>query len=481
MNKDSDSSNKSLNLDLTSKKNNPAVDAVVTALVSSDQLEAYLYIKPPENGGDGPTLKDMTDVLAKHKISYNVDMEKLRSLAINPVYQENILIARGLAPVDGTDGRAEFKIRTVKSELKPRVNEDGTVDYRDLELVENVSKGQVLCVITPPTEGTPGISVQGRKLIQKRGRSVPSYIGSNTVYNQDCTKIISKIDGQVEFNGIKINVSETFTVSGNIDISTGNISVAGNLCVNGMVYSGYVAEAKGNIIINGNVENATVRAGGSIILKSGVINSTIYGSGNLNCKYLENCSVTVKGNIEAGSIVKSNIICGKSIRVMGSIAKIVGGSYIVGDNIEARSIGSEAGVNTTLEIGSDYTLVERQRELLALISEIQIRISKLKPLISLLQEYEDSNRITAEKKEALDKANNSYLHDINALDEAKQELDEINNSINKKGFGYILCSDSVFPGTKIVMGKETLTVSEIIRNAKIYYEKGTVCIRNIFG
>jgi uncharacterized protein (DUF342 family) len=120
---------------------------------------------------------------------------------------------------------------------------------------------------------------------------------------------------------LKINVTETFTIKGNIDSSTGNISVAGNLYVTGSVLPGFLAEAKGNISVNGTVENATIRAGGNINLQTGATNSRIFGSGNLNCKYLESCGVTVKGNIEAGSIVKCNIVCGKSIKVLGSIAK----------------------------------------------------------------------------------------------------------------------------------------------------------------
>ena len=456
----------------------PAVDAVVTASISSDRIEAYLFNKPPENGGAAPTLKNMFEVLTKQKISYNINIEKLKELAESPTYNENILIARGIPPINGTDGTVEIKIRTVKNELRPKENADGTVNYRELDLVENVTKGQVLCLITPPTEGSPGTSVQGIKIAQKRGRPARSYLGTNTVLSEDGTKILSKIDGQVEFNGAKINVSETFTVKGNIDRSTGNINVEGNLYVRGMVFPGYVAEAKGNLDINGSIENATIRVEGNINLHMGAINSKIYGSGNLKCKYLDNCSVTIKGGVEAGSIIKCNIMCGKSIKVSGSNAKIVGGSYIVGNNIEAQSIGSESEVETILELGTDYTVIERQRELLALIPELQKQINKLKPLITLLREFEGSNRIPPEKKEILEKANISYLTEMGNMNRAKQELEEITQNINKRGFGYITCTDTFFTGVKVVMGKETYCAEDVLHNLKIYYEKGAIVIGN---
>jgi uncharacterized protein (DUF342 family) len=98
----------------------------------------------------------MLDTLAKQKISYNVDTDRLKDLEKKPIYQENILVATGVPPVNGIDGKADFKIRLGKSELKPKTNEDGTVNYRELDLVENVSKGQVLCVITPPRKALRG-------------------------------------------------------------------------------------------------------------------------------------------------------------------------------------------------------------------------------------------------------------------------------------------------------------------------------------
>jgi uncharacterized protein (DUF342 family) len=454
----------------------PAIDAVVSASISSDRIEAYLTITPPVNGGAAPTLERMFEALTRQKITYNIDIEKLKELAESPIYNENILIARGVPPINGIDGKVEFKIRTAKSELKPKENDDGTVNYRELDLVENVTKGQVLCIITPPTEGSPGISVQGIKIAQKRGRPARSYLGNNTAFNEDGTEIISKIDGQVEFNGLKINVNETFTIRGNIDNSTGNITVAGNLYVSGMICPGYAAEAKGNLDINGTIESASIRVEGNINLRMGAINSRIIGLRNLKCKFLESCTITVKDNIEASSTIKCNIICGKSLKVSGSNAKIVGGSYIVGNNIEALSIGSEYGIETVLELGTDYTMIERQRELLALIPELQKQINKLKPLITLLREFEGSSRIPPEKKEILEKANISYLTVMGDISKAKHELDEINLSIIKKGFGYIICTDSIYPGVKVIMGKETFIVNEILRNVRIYSDNGTIAI-----
>jgi len=340
------------NADIKNDDGSLAVDAVVHVSIVNGGLEAYINIEPPRYGGAAPTLEVLEESLSSCGVTHNIDVEKLKELAKEPVYNRDILVARGVPPVDGDDGTVTFHIRTEK-DLKPKEREDGTVDFLDLDLVENVSRGQVLCTITPPTEGTPGISVRGEVLPQKKGRPAPSFVGKNTELNEDGTTIISKIDGQVDFDGRKINVSETFTVSGDVDTSTGNVKVAGNLVVRGMVLPGFEIEAGGNIDVMGVVEGSTIRAGGNITLKSGITGSKIYCNGDLKSRFIENCTVFVKGDITAEYILNSNIKCGKNIKVIGSIAKIIGGSCMAGQDIVARTIGSVANVKTSLELGTD--------------------------------------------------------------------------------------------------------------------------------
>jgi uncharacterized protein (DUF342 family) len=82
-----------------------------------------------------------------------------------------------VAPVDGVDGTVAFLIKTEKGP-KIKENADGTVDFHDLDMVENVTQGQVLCTVTLPTEGTPGTTVEGNAILQRKGRPVPNTRGA---------------------------------------------------------------------------------------------------------------------------------------------------------------------------------------------------------------------------------------------------------------------------------------------------------------
>ncbi|MPM16783.1 hypothetical protein SDC9_63165 [bioreactor metagenome] len=454
----------------------PPEDAVVHIKSVRNELEAYINIEPPNNGGAAPTLEGMQAALSGCGITYNVNFEKLREIEAKPVYRSDILVACGVAPVDGVDGTASFKIRTEKNALKPKEREDGSVDYYDLGIAESVTKGQVLCVITLPTEGTAGISVKGRVLPQRKGKPVPSYLGSNTELSADGTAILSKINGEVSFIGNCIHVKDTFYVKGNVDTSTGNIRVLGNLVVSGMVMPGLKIEADGNIDVRGTVESSTVKAGGSIRLHSGIIGSALHCDGDLRCQFVENCTIFVKGDINAEYMINSDTKCGKSIKVVGMRAKIIGGSYVAGKDIEAQTIGSPASVVTKLELGTDPSVIERQQGLLRRIAEREKTVKNLSPLITILRQMEADNRLPPEKREILDSVGYSYDTSISLLEEAKKELEEVSQLIKIRGFGRINCSGTMYQGTRVAIGEASIQINEDLQRASLYYKDGAVCI-----
>lgn len=452
----------------------PPVDAVIRVSTDDKELAAYLYIDPPQNGGAVPTVDSMQAALAASGITYNIDTEKLKELETSPVYGSYIPVAAGLAPVDGVNGTAAFMIRIAKADAKPKIREDGSVDFFDLDIVENVTKGQMLCQITHPTEGTSGISVKGRALRQKKGRPVPSYLGSNTVLTEDGTAILSKINGQVSFVSYQIHVNETFQVWGDVNHSTGNIKVVGNLVVTGGVLPGFSIEAAGDIEVRGIVESSTIKAGGHIRLRSGIIGSELSCEGDVTGRFIENCNLFVKGDIHVEYIVSSNIKCGKNIKTAGNRARIIGGSLVAGQNIEACIIGSPSGIPTRLEIGTDPAVIKRQQELMAQILELEKSIKSMQPLITMLRQLEAAGRLTADKKEIFENVVYSFDANTELLKDGKKELEEITKSVKTRGYGRIICTDTIHSGTLVVIGDATLAIKEDLAFASLYYDDGEI-------
>lgn len=449
------------------------IDSVIKAEVSDDLLTAWLIIEPPVNGGALPTLDAMRKALKSKRVVYGIDEEKLKELAKKPVYNQKIVIARGVEEVNGTDGAYELKFNPNK-DFKPKIREDGTVDYLCLDIVENVVKDQLLCTITPETPGTEGMTVTGVKLYPKRGKPAPIALGNNTYYNQDNTEIHSLIDGYVEFANGRINVSDTFYVKENVDHSTGNITVNGNVIVRGNVNSGFTVEAKGNIEVLGTVENAKLKAGGNITLRRGTNGSVVYCGGNFNGRFIENSNVVIKGSAKTEYIMDSTVRCGKSLEIVGNYARFYGGSLVVGGDFTCPVIGSPSGIKTVIEIGTDPSIIERQHEIENNQPKLLKQIHSLKQIITLLKQYEEAGRLDEEKKERLENALYNFNMLIDLFKSEKKELDEINQMLREKGYGRIKCARTIYPGTVIKIGPAAMTVTEPINNAVLFFADGEI-------
>lgn len=451
----------------------PVIDTVINVVIKDDGMTACVNLSPPSEGGAGITLEDLKTELAKHRVTQNLDIFALNALVMKPVYDKNFTVATGTKPIHGEDGYATFKVRTEKV-ARPKEVEDDKVDFYDLGIIENVNPGQLLCVITPPTAGYPGQTVQGDKVLQKPGKAVAIMAGPNTEMSADGLQISSKIAGQFEFNGKKITVNETYTLSKDVDTSTGNIKVNGNLIIRGTVTSGFSIEAGGFINVTGIVDSATVTAGKDINLQGGAIGCTINCGGNLKSKFIENCTAFARGEIWAEYVLNSNIRGKRSLKTDGAIARILGGTYVIMQNLHCRTIGSAAGVKTKIEIGNDPDLITRQKELQELIPDLEKQIGSLEPLIKMLYQLEATGRLDDEKRAMLEKAKNSLSSHTNTLEKSKKELESINYSLINKNYGKIVCTGTIYPGTDVKIGSATYTVTHNLVNTSLYYNEGEV-------
>lgn len=444
------------------------IDAIINISLSNDKLEASINIESPKDGGKEPDLEAIKSALESKGVTFGVVEKLLNDLAKKPTYSRDIVIAKGSEPVSGKDGEYEFLFK-VNKDLKPREKDDGTVDFHNLDIVENVKRDQVLCTIVKPTDGINGMSVTGEVISSTPGKPIPNLLGKNTKYNDDETAILSTINGQVDIVSGKINVNETYVVNTNISNATGNVKSLGNVVINGAVEAGFIVEAKGNIEIGGNVSSATLKAGGNIILRSGVIGSKIHCEGDLTTRFVESSDVFVKGEIQASYIMTSQIKCGKSLKTVGSKSKIVGGSCMAGENIETSNLGSNAYVKTFIQIGTDSNNIARQQELTKEIPTLESKMDSLKSLISLLRQYKDANRLVGEKKSMYVDALYSYKEIERQLIYSKQELEEITETIKERGYGRVICRDTTYPGVTIRIGSYQTTIKEEMYRKSFFY------------
>ncbi|MDR2770853.1 MAG: FapA family protein, partial [Clostridiales Family XIII bacterium] len=232
--------------------------------VNEDNTEASLLLGEAADGKPEPlTQEELLRAADGARIVFGLDKATLRALAAGPLLGSEIPIARGIPAVDGTDGTAVFRVKK-SDEFKPDYGGDDTalVDYKNVDVFQIVKKGDVLCEVTQPTQGTDGTNVYGGAIPARPGKTVPSPRGTNTEWSEDKNALLAATDGVVSFNGAVVNVVEQLLIAGDVDLSTGNVRFGGDVVVRGSVIENFIVECGGNLTVKGKIGSADVRVGG---------------------------------------------------------------------------------------------------------------------------------------------------------------------------------------------------------------------------
>jgi len=445
------------------------IDATVSVTVSPDKMKAYVTFTPPDNGRM-LTMEEVLEELSKNGVIYGINRTSLETLIKYPVYNEVICVAEGTPPVNGENGRIEFHF-DIKQDHKPTILEDGRVDFRELNLIQNIEKGGVLCTLIPPSPGIPGKTVAGTDIPAMDGKPAVLPKGRNVVVSEDGTKLIANISGQISYIDGKVSVFATHEVKADVDNSTGNINFIGNVVVMGNVLSGFTIEAGGNVEVMGVVEGAVIRAGGDIILRRGMQGmgkGILVSGGDIIARYIENSNIEARNDIKAEAIMHSNVKCGNKLELSGKKGLLVGGTCKVGKEIIAKVIGSYLATVTDIEVGVDPTVRERYKAVRDEIVQMETDLRKAEQAITILKKMEMTGTLTPEKKEMLAKSQRTKVYYSSRLLELKEEISQLEAKLQQDAFGKIRCYDVIYPGTKVAIGSCMMYVKENLQYCTLY-------------
>lgn len=332
----------------------PDLDAQVVVYIAQNGLTAWLLIYPPVSNGKELDREMLTQALEKEHVSLGLDGGLLGELPQHPArYFRLWTIARGIPPVNGVDGKIMDLFPRVE-ERKLTVDESNRVDYTNLNFIHNVEKDGVICRIIAPTKGTPGRSVLDKTVEAKDGKPAPVPKGRNTELSEDGSALLAGIAGHVEFSGRSFQVKPVLDIPGNVDFSVGNINFFGDVRIRGDVCAGFTVRATGSITVGGVVEACSIEAGKDLIVARGVQGdnqAVIRAQRNIFAKYLENCCIYAKTDLESECIINCDVYCGGKVTVKSGHRSIIGGSVHAGTEVQAGIIGSRAENRTEVFLG----------------------------------------------------------------------------------------------------------------------------------
>ncbi len=446
---------------------NPINDARPTLEVSDDEMKAHIIVAEPGPGGADLTSSDITSFLRNNNVVYGILEDALLRFEDHPVYNEPYLIAQGEPAVNGKNASISYLFEVDPSQIKLKQKNDGTVDFKELNLIQNVVKGQPLARKIPPEAGKDGRTVYGKYIPAKDGSDLQIGLGKNVSITDNGRTVIASESGQVLLLKGKVTVETVLVIPGDVNASTGNVNGLGTVIIKGNVEDGFEVSAQGNIEVNGFVGKSNLNAGGDIVVKRGINGGEgEYGhiSSGLSVwsSFINNASVYAGENvIVSDGIVNAHVDASSKILCKGKRARIVGGELKAAEEINAATLGSKGGAETILRVGYDPKAKEEMNELLREQEELDKEQNEIdRNLQGFMKQKRARKKLSAEKEklfQELKVRHNDLIDEIEKLKDAIEHKNEYLSVLQLQG--KISASTNVNTGVKIYIKDDEYEVT----------------------
>lgn len=453
------------------------INESVIIFVDPEKMFVRGKFMPPSINGELLTYEDIIAAMVAQGVRFGAVEANINEFLSKREYFKDFVLAKAMPAVQGTDARIEYFFNTDLT-LKPKTNEDGSVDFHQLDNICKVKKGDLLARLIPAEEGKNGIDITGTVIRpNKVARKILKY-GKKITITEDKLELYSEVDGHVALVEDRVFVSDSYEVGTDVGPLTGDIDFDGSVIVKGSVISGYTIKAEGDIIVEGVVEGAILEAAGQIVLKRGIQGSgkgMLKAGNNVVAKFIENATVTCGGYLQTDSILHSKVSAKGDIIVNGRNGFITGGEISSGTKISMKIAGNAMETKTLLQAGispdvmEEYKALEAEAASLNEIKEAAETIlvnyaNKVKKGVKLDTRSILTVRENTKKKSECDERLSQITERLNVLSEMLADSHS----------GSISVSDCIYPGCKLVVATIPYYVKTVTHHSKFIRDKADV-------
>lgn len=448
--------------------------------VSDDKMTCTARFYPPSSGGEELQKDELMKDLKFKKITFGIKEDVINDFFKDKHYCTNYVIAEGKPVREGCDGSVEYLFNT-NPNLKPKLNEDGTVDFFNLNLISPCKEGQTVAKLVPADHGDDGVDIYGAYVSPKDVKEPKFGYGRNLRVSEDGLELISEVNGNVTLVGDQVFVSNVYEVN-DVDTSTGNIEYDGDIHVAGNVNAGFSVSATGNIEIKGVVEGAQVKAGGDIIIArgmNGMGKGMITAGRNIVSKFIENSKAQADGYIHAEAILHSDVVAKGDVVVTGKKGFITGGSIRALGDVEAKIIGSTMGVDTDIQVGADPTIKLKASSMQQEINENNKKLERIKPvLVTLTMRMKKGDKLTPDQLRTLKQLSDEYKNLTETINKQMDEYDKYLDSVDvSETESVVKVSGCAYPGTKITISEVYMQLKTPAQHARFVKDGADIRIK----
>ncbi len=421
--------------------------------ISPDKMSAYLTIFR-SSGEEPTTFEKVVKYLEENRVVFGRIDDGIRCIIEQEKYGEEFMAAQGSPVTDGVDGKLEYFFN-IERKNSPRERKDGSLDFYDLNITQNVCKGDQIAKLIPATDGQNGTNVFGEPIPPVKGKPVKLLRGKNTTYDESKTFLIAEIEGVIRIRADgTIEVSPSFAVSGDIDLSTGNLDIKGDLIIKGDVKAGFKVAASGNIEVGGTIEDAQVIAGGSVVVKGGFVGEgkgLIKAGGNVFLKFVDRQNIEAGGDIEVfEEAVQSKLLAGGSILVKKGKGILVGGNARAGRLVEANILGSEQYINTEVVVADSNELCQKISTRQKACAELESGIDEVAQKMTILMRKKKKMGLSQRDEDLFRRLDKESATTEHAIETARAEIDLAERELaERRNTAYIKIYKTVYPGVSM--------------------------------
>lgn len=252
----------------------PGIDYALSDRKAANQLSLQLKKTPIE--APRLTLQDVADIVKIEGIGFGLLLDELTPELFNAP-SGTVTVAVGKAPISAVQHTIDY----IFQEDTPAVDLDALrIDYYEVHGIRGVKPGAVLATKIVGKPGTPGTDIYGEPIAVAPLKPLEIKVGEGVTLAEDGLHAIATAAGLPSLQGGVVRVTSVFELQGDADASTGNITMDGNIIINGNVLESIKVESNtGEIVVNGLVSGAQLRTDGSITVLKNVVRSQLMAGG----------------------------------------------------------------------------------------------------------------------------------------------------------------------------------------------------------
>jgi len=327
--------------------------------ISDDQLEAHVCVHSPSDSKRLMTTEMVMDRLTRLGIKRGIDKEAIQKSGdlagskANTVHR--LLIAKGKAPQNGEVACFRFFFQTDKQPGQS-LDEASDIDFKERGTIQTAKAGDTLAQKILPTSGEDGFGVFNNLMIAEAGRDWNLTSLGGVSVSEDGRTYRAEVDGMITLVcEDRIGVFNSYEISGDVDLTTGNLDMDGSLLIKGCIREGFSVKANGDIIVSQGVEDAVLRCGANLKVNRGIFGkgkNIIIARGDIYSDFVESARINAVGNIFVkNSIARSFITSKGRVDVSSGKGRIMGGTIFALNGVKVNEIGSETGIKTIIRVG----------------------------------------------------------------------------------------------------------------------------------